>query len=123
MKISKKPWLPLITPLLIIFVTLTIVGIVGKQLLQRNQELLEKQFEFETQRVTSKIQVRITSYTQLLRGASGFFAGTKEVTRKGWHDYVEKLDLDQNYKGLQGLGFTKFIPAKQLVHQTENKRD
>jgi PAS domain S-box-containing protein len=124
MKLLKKHWLPFVTPLLIIFSTFTIVSFVGKQLLQRNQQLLEKQFEFETQRVTSKIEVRIISYTQLLRGASGFFAGSKEVTRKEWHDYVEKLDLDQNYKGLQGLGFTKLIPAKQLdKHISELRKE
>jgi CHASE1-domain containing sensor protein len=56
MKISKKPWLPLITPLLIIFVTLTIVGIVGKQLLQRNQELLENNLNLKLSVLPAKFK-------------------------------------------------------------------
>ncbi len=114
MDVLKKRFPPFVTPILLLCLTLSAVGMVGKQLVARNYQLLEKQFEFETQRVTSKVMVRVMSYTQLLRGASGFFAGSQDVSRKEWHDYVEKLDLDQNYKGLQGLGFSKLIPAQDL---------
>ncbi|MGZ5523624.1 MAG: CHASE domain-containing protein [Methylomonas sp.] len=87
---------------------------VGYQLIQRNQKLLETDFELESQRISNKISVRFSSYTQLLRGAAGLFAASDKVTREDWHNYVEKLDLDQNFKGMQGLGFAVVIPPDQL---------
>lgn len=59
----------------------------------------------------------------MLRGASGFFAASESVSRKEWQSYVEKLDLDQNYKGLQGIGFSMVIQPHQLQEHIKTLRN
>ena len=35
-------------------------------------------------------------------------------TRSGWRTYVESLQIDQSYPGIQGIGFAKRIPPAEL---------
>lgn len=107
---------------LISLIAITLVTGVGYQLIQRNQKLLETDFDLESQRIANKISARFSSYTQLLRGAAGLLAASNNVTREDWHNYVEKLDLDQNFKGLQGLGFSVVIPPDQLENHIKGIR-
>jgi len=99
----------------LMFLALLLLVLLGRQLELRNQRFLQTRFEFETQRMTSAITTHVSNYTQLLRGAAGFFAGSNAVDRHEWHDYVDKLELDQNYKGMQGLGFALLIQPNQLT--------
>lgn len=107
---------------LLLVLTLALLVAIGMQLQQRNRHLLQTHFEIETQRITSKIGTRIIAYTQLLRGTAGLFAGSEKVDRNEWRNYVEKLDLDLNYKGLQGLGFSLLIPPQRLAEHIKTIR-
>ena len=98
----------------LLILALLLLLVVNDELQKRNHYQLQIRFQLESQRITSKISTSVTAYTQLLRGAAGFFAGSNTVNRQEWHDFVEKLDLDQNYKGLQGLGFSLLIKPNQL---------
>ncbi|MBS3954752.1 MAG: CHASE domain-containing protein [Methylomicrobium sp.] len=108
---------------LLLTLALAFLVVIGQQLLDRNQHLLHTHLELETQRLTSKITTRVITYTQLLRGAAGFFAGSESVSRKEWQNYIEKLDLDQNYKGLQGIGFSKLIQPDQMPDHIKTLRN
>jgi diguanylate cyclase (GGDEF)-like protein/PAS domain S-box-containing protein len=48
-----------------------------------------------------------------LRGVQGMFAASASVTRAEFHAYVNTLDLEKNYPGIQGLGFTLFIAKEK----------
>lgn len=112
--LSKIRFNQYIAPLFALFFVLLVLVIIGTQLVERNQNLLHSQFELETNRITNKITIRMTAYTELLRGAAGLFAASNFVSRQDWHNYVDKLDIDQNYRGLQGIGVSKIISPKEL---------
>jgi PAS domain S-box-containing protein len=117
---QRFPWLPWLS----LIVALACLGGIRLALTDRNQRLLEARFQIEAQRITGKVGDRMTAYTQILRGAAGLFAASEQVTREEWHAYVEALDLDQNYKGIQGVGFTLLIPAGQLkAHVAAMRRE
>ena len=98
---------------MLIVVLLCLVGI-WFTLEDHQEHFLQARFYLEAHRITGKISDKVTAYTEILRGAAGLFAGTDKVTRDDWHAYVEKLDLDQSYKGIQGVGFALYIPADKL---------
>ncbi len=81
---------------------------------EHREHFLHARFYLAAQHITGKIGDKVTAYTEILRGAAGLFAGSNKVTRDDWHAYVEKLDLDQSYKGIQGVGFALYIPADKL---------
>ena len=69
------------------------------------------------QRVTDVVRAldeRMDAYRQVLHGGVGFFGVVGEVTRSGWRTYVESLQIDQSYPGIQGIGFAKRIPPAEL---------
>ena len=65
-----------------------------------------------------RIEERLLSYALLLRGASGLFHSSEELTRAEWRAYVDNLRLAENLAGVQGIGFSQLIPAEELdAHQ------
>jgi diguanylate cyclase (GGDEF)-like protein/PAS domain S-box-containing protein len=51
------------------------------------------------------------------------FAASEKVERAEWATFVEKLDLDQSYRGIQGVGFSLYIPKLKLAtHQSEMRK-
>jgi len=73
------------------------------------------QFVFACDQVTLKIQERLGAYALILRGGEALFSASVSVERNEWQAYVEKLQAKQSVVGVQGIGFTQFIPADQLA--------
>ncbi len=103
-----------IPALVILLVSLTMLLLAWQELNLRYQQRLADYFEFETQRITTGISERMALHGQTLRSAAGLFAASNNVTREDWRAFVEMLELDQNYPGIQGVGFAAWIPADQL---------
>jgi CHASE1-domain containing sensor protein len=104
---------------------LTLVGLfmVWQLLQQRREQNLRDVFVHESHRITTKIDERVSAYAQILRAGGGLFAASGKVERAEWAAFVEKLDLDQSYRGIQGVGFSLYVPKQELaVHQSEMRK-
>lgn len=77
---------------------------------ERNKNL----FEFRSQTAVSAIEKRMHDYIQILKGAQGMYQVSDSISLQEWKNYVEKLEVDQNYPGIQGIGFASFFPEKKL---------
>lgn len=89
------------------------------------QNLAEKtkyRFDHAVDNIQSAIQVRMTAYEQVLRGAVGFFYSSDTVTRSDWKEYVQTLRLQDYYPGIQGLGFTVRLYPQELERFTKKVR-
>jgi signal transduction histidine kinase/ActR/RegA family two-component response regulator len=67
----------------------------------------EARFENLVQTTSDRIQRRLDTYVALLQGTEGLFATQREVTPKEFSAYVQLFDLQSQYPGIQGLGFTR----------------
>jgi diguanylate cyclase (GGDEF)-like protein/PAS domain S-box-containing protein len=109
-------------------ILVTVVALIGlfivwQLLQQRREQNLRDIFVHESQRITTKIDERVSAYGQILRSGAGLFAATEKVDRAEWATFVEKLDLDQSYRGIQGVGFSLYIPKLKLAaHQSEMRK-
>ena len=72
--------------------------------------LLQNDFDFRVHDAGSRTKQRMLAYEQVLRGAQGLFASSRSVERGEFHAYNDKLHLDQNYPGIQGVGFAQIVP-------------
>ncbi|MBK5965186.1 hypothetical protein CCR95_14080 [Thiocystis minor] len=80
----------------------------------------EQRFRFQTQDIEAAIVKRLLTYETALRGGVGLFNASEDVTRQEWHRYVSGLRLQQNFPGIQGLGFSRMLSPDELErHQTE----
>lgn len=74
---------------------------------------LQDQFNSRVNKAVSAVEYRMKLYEQVLRGLDGLFAHGASVTREEFHDYAARLQLENNYPGIQGIGYAQIIPAAQ----------
>ena len=77
----------------------------------------QARFDFRVKTIETDIYQHLQAYEFLLRGGSGLFAASDEVTREEWRVYVKKLQIIQDYLGSQGIGFSKrILPSEKAAH-------
>jgi len=97
------PWLVLLTFLLVTFQ-------LWKNAQSETELVLQKEFDFRVLEASNQIKQRMKIYEQLLHGVQGLFAASTSVERSEFHDYVNSLDIRNNYPGIQSLGFILRVP-------------
>lgn len=107
---------------IVLVVSLTAIFIVARQIDARYHQRLIEHFNFETDRVTTIIRERMALHGHTLISAAGLFAASDNVTRKDWATFVGILGLDMTHPGVQGLGFSQWIPGQQLGQHVADMR-
>lgn len=94
--------------------------------------LAAEKFETAVNENIENISKQMLKYETLLHsgialfhvhGGIGLFHGSESITRKEWHDFVEKLNLKNNYPGVQGIGFSKMINPSEVAQIEESMRN
>jgi diguanylate cyclase (GGDEF)-like protein/PAS domain S-box-containing protein len=83
----------------------------------------EQRFDFRVSEITSLIEQRIRAYESALQGGAGLFAAATTVSRKDWQKYVQSLDLNSNYPGIQGLGYARVVEPDEREALVERIRE
>lgn len=96
----------------VLFVSLLLTvmawAIADRYVTQRAQE----RFQFEVSEAEKAIQKRMLEYEQVLRGGVGLFAAVgKMASRQEWRSYVQTLEIDKYFPGIQGVGFSYWLPV------------
>ena len=86
-----------------------------------NQQALSK-FDIETKLMEDLVLERMEIYANALRAGRGFFLSSDEVTRTEWKDFVEGVNIQKNYPGVQGLGFAKVLKPEEINNFEESVR-
>ncbi|HMT19397.1 MAG TPA: CHASE domain-containing protein [Candidatus Saccharibacteria bacterium] len=66
------------------------------------------------------IRDRMSSYENILQTGSSIINFSPHLTREEWRSYVETLDIDTRYPGVQGIGFTQVLTENEKQSH-ENK--
>lgn len=83
-------------------------------------KLAHERFEARATEIVLAIEDRLATYEMALRGGQALFASVRQVDRHQWRDYVGKLNIQQNYPGIQGMGYSHVVRAEDLDrHQKE----
>ena len=64
--------------------------------------------------VTDRIQGRLDVYEAMLRGCAGLFAARPGLQADEFRAYADRLDLENHYPGVQGLGFARRVPPGEI---------
>lgn len=116
-KISKLIGTPL--AIVVLLVSLS-TSITVYYLVDRNsQNDTRVRFDYYKQLLITKMQNQMDQYAQALRGAAGLFYGSSEVTRTDWKHYVDTLDIQGYYPGIQGMGYSQMIHGKDKAANIE----
>lgn len=67
------------------------------------------QFEKASEAIVDDAAELMRRHLQALRGGSGLYHASEAVSGAEWAQYVKDLDFSQNYPGIQGMSFNKYI--------------
>ena len=109
-------------PWLVLVAMLAVTALLWDHEQQSARKELHTQFDFALRDTVSRIEQRESAYEQMLRGIQGLFATTDLMARDAIRDYVETLQLDANFSGIQGIGVIKWVPASQKAAHTQSMR-
>jgi CHASE1-domain containing sensor protein len=97
---------------LIVFLALTIILYFNIE--NNNHEIAAREFDYRAQEIKTAIEHRMNEYRQVLRSGAGLFEASDTVSREDWKRFVETLNINESYPGIQGVGFTKRVQPKDL---------
>lgn len=108
-----------IVPYLVLLSTLLLTAIATYYVesTARNQERLR--FDSSIQRTENLIRDHVKTYIALLRAGSGLFASQDTVDREEFRAYMERLQLREEYPGIQGIGFTIRLSPSEIAPLTD----
>jgi PAS domain S-box-containing protein len=68
-------------------------------------------FAADAREVSRRLLERLQDDAQILKGARGLFAASQSVSRAEFRKFVATLDFQRDHPGIQGVGFSEWIPA------------
>lgn len=79
------------------------------------EDRTEARFRTQSLQLKTAIEERLLNYEQVLAGSAGLFAVAGNVSREQWREYVQKVDIDRYYPGIQGIGFVERIEVRDMA--------
>ena len=70
-------------------------------------------FDRSVQEIQDKVRSRIDTSIALLRAGTGLFAASDSVQANEFEQFVQQIQLEKNYPGVLGIGFSMRFPAQQ----------
>jgi diguanylate cyclase len=111
------------TLLAAVFVLL-VSWLVWDHLAERRMQETAEHFAMESAEIALRIGERFRGYRQVLRGGRALFhANSESVSRQMWREYVHWLRLEEDFAGIQGVGFSQWVPAAALEEHLRRVRE
>ncbi len=86
------------------------------------EDRTEARFRTQSLQLRTAIEERLLNYEQVLAGSAGLFAVSGRVTREQWSEYVNKVDINRYYPGIEGIGFVERIGVRQMADHISSVR-
>src|SRR5207249_5575131 len=79
-------------------------------------------FRNSVHEIDAAIAGRVDTYIALLRAGTGLFAASHSVERDEFKRYINRLELEKQYPGLQGIGFSLRVSSVEKEAITATMR-
>lgn len=109
-------------PWFVLVANLCITAFAWEHERQTSRQIMRAQFDFALRETVSRIEQRVQGYEQMLRGVQSLFATAPWRNRKAMRDYVEALQLDANFSGIQAIGAVDWVPQHDLKRHLNHMR-
>jgi signal transduction histidine kinase len=98
-----------LTPWVVLAIGLGLTLLIGVFFLIYASQRDNLRFENAVQSANDNIISRLDVYRTAVRGGAALFAASEDVSREAFRRYVQRMDLQARYPGVQGLGFSRRI--------------
>ncbi len=87
-----------------------------------SEEEMRMNFEYGIRETVIRIEQRMLAYAQVLRGMEGLFNSSDSVEHREFRAYFNSLQLEKNFPGIQGVGFSLLIQASDKEQHIRSVR-
>ena len=101
-------------PYLILLLGLCFTVLVYYYFSKLTHEQDQSRFQKSKQEIQDNITLRVQTSVALLRAGTGLFAASNRVTRDEFDRFVEQIELQKNYAGILGIGFSRRLAPDEL---------
>jgi diguanylate cyclase (GGDEF)-like protein/PAS domain S-box-containing protein len=109
--LGRFGWLrPFLLPAVILAIGLTLTAGLWLVAQEHARQDREEELAVLASKVVGLIDERLRDNVQLLRGAAALFDVPEWITHERFRRYFEALNLQDQYPGIQGIGFLLLIP-------------
>jgi len=115
---ARRFWIPLTVLLLSLAATAVSAALALRGTNLRDTARFENSVNSSREAIANRLEI----YTNMLRAGSGLFSADGFVTRPEFSAYVDRLDLQERYPGIQGIGFTAHEPRERAAQFIERMR-
>jgi signal transduction histidine kinase/CHASE1-domain containing sensor protein/ActR/RegA family two-component response regulator len=74
----------------------------------------QSRFDSSVQEIQDRVRLRIATSITLLRAGSGLFAASHAVDTGEFSRFVQQIELEKNYPGIQGIGYALQFRADEM---------
>ncbi|WP_289283887.1 MULTISPECIES: CHASE domain-containing protein [unclassified Methylophaga] len=84
---------------------------------------VNQRFNYEASYVAQAISERMRDYELALRSGKGLFDASTQVTRTDWRHFVDTIQLQRDFPGIQAIGYAEMIPSQSLTQHIQSIRE
>jgi PAS domain S-box-containing protein len=88
------------------------------------RDRIASRFDARVNYISNQTLERLDDYLNTLKAGVGLFNayGYSNVSREYWRQFVSTMDIQNRYPGIQGLGFSEWIPADAKIEVEQKIR-
>ncbi|MBI3444053.1 MAG: CHASE domain-containing protein [Magnetospirillum sp.] len=114
---------PLLLSALTLALALAVTWLVWRHERRAADAELSAQLDYALRSVSGRIEQRISAYEQILLGAQGMMTTLSIKDRQAFSRYVQSLQLDANFTGIQTVGLVELVSeAGKAAHLAHMRR-
>lgn len=114
--LARRLGLPRTLPVLVLVIGLAVSTAAALQVQWIVEVKDRERFDNAVDQATADVGDRMQAYVAMLRAGEGlFYALDGEVDRRRFARFADHLDLERVYPGIQGIGFSRSVPADQVA--------
>lgn len=116
-----KPF-TLVTSFLAFLFGLVITFFVAGKITETEYVRLEAAYALTFNQAVDAVVAKINAYEEILRATQGLFYVAPDLSREDFGHFYQSLKLEQNYRGIQGLGYVVALTPEQKQAHIEAVR-
>ena len=105
---------PVFWPLLVGLLSLATTAWLWEHEQQTQERRLRDNFDFGLRHAAARVEQRMASYEQMLRGTRGLFEASDLITREDFSAYVGALLAGADFAGLRSLGYAPLLSGERI---------
>jgi len=107
-----------LSPLMLLGLLVLLIGMLAtyfahQSALNAEHQIQQENFDARTGEIVLRIEQRLATYEQVLRGLKGLYVASRHVDRDEFRSYADNLHLAEHYPGIQGVGYSMILPPQE----------